>query len=278
MPDISSMLDFPQSIGFIGCGNMAGAMLTGWLNAGLPKERVTIISPNRSHGPGDIGVDRSWPISKPLPQILIIGVKPQMLGDIVDWAEPLAGRDTIVISILAGVTHQALTARFPHAKMVVRIMPNMAVGIGKSVSTGFMPEGAQGSDAVRAQIAALMQQLGQFYWLDSEHDMHAATALAGSGPAFLFRFIDALSQAAQTTGIAPEQARQMALAMVEGAALLAAQSEYAPGALADKVASPGGVTRAGLNVLDQDQALVTLLTQTLRAATERDTEMGRQFS
>ncbi|MEM1133206.1 MAG: pyrroline-5-carboxylate reductase [Pseudomonadota bacterium] len=273
------MLDvekFPQSIGFIGCGNMAGAMLSGWLDAGLSKDRVTIISPNSKTGPRDIPVNRNWPESRPLPELLVLGVKPQKLADVADWVRPLAGPDTVVMSILAGVTYGSLMARFPEARAVVRVMPNMAVSIGKSVSTGYMP---QGSDAdIQAQTSALMEQLGQFYWLDSESDMHAATALAGSGPAFLFRFIDSLSKGAEASGIAPKQARQMALAMVEGAAQLAATSEYDPGTLADQVASPGGVTRAGLNVLDQDGALVQLLIETLRAATDRDAEMAQEFS
>ncbi|WOE76113.1 pyrroline-5-carboxylate reductase [Alterisphingorhabdus coralli] len=273
MPD---RIEFPKSIGFIGCGNMAGAMLSGWLDAGLPKDRVTIISPNSKTGPGDIAVERNWPEGRPLPEWLVLGVKPQKLAEVADWVRPLVRPDTVVMSILAGVTHGSLKARFPEAKAIVRVMPNMAVSIGKSVSTGYMP---QGSDAdIQAQTTALMEQLGQFYWLDSESDMHAATALAGSGPAFLFRFIDALSKGAEANGIAPEQARQMALAMVEGAAQLAAMSEFDPGTLADKVASPGGVTRAGLNVLDQDEALAQLLTETLRAATERDAEMAQEFS
>ncbi|MEO1044313.1 MAG: pyrroline-5-carboxylate reductase [Pseudomonadota bacterium] len=266
---------FPRSIGFIGCGNMAGAMLRGWLDAGLPKQRVTLISPNRDYGPGDIAVHRQWPDDTPLPEWLLLGVKPQKLGEVADWVRALAGRDTVVLSILAGVKHAALAARFPEARAVVRVMPNMAVGIGKSVSTGFIGNGDD--DAIRAQVAVMMRYLGQFNWLGQESDMHAATALAGSGPAFLFRFIDALSQGAEAAGIAPEKAQRMALAMVEGAAQLAAGSEYDPGMLADQVASPGGVTRAGLNILDQDEALVRLVTQTLAAATARDEEMAREF-
>lgn len=268
---------FPESICFIGCGNMAGAMLTGWLHAGLDKSRVTIISPNSTHGPGGIKVDRSWPDQMPQPELLILGVKPQKLGEIASLAGPLAGPDTVVMSILAGVTHQALKARFPLARSIVRVMPNMAVSIGKSVSTGFLPADERFKDIIALRISTLMEFLGQFIWLKTEDDMHAATALAGSGPAFVFRYIDALSKGAEAAGIAPDDALKMALGMVEGAAELAALSEDSPAVLADKVASPGGVTRAGLQVLDSDDALHVLVGAALLAATRRDKEMGEQF-
>lgn len=102
----------------------------------------------------------------------------------------------------------------------------------------------------------------------------AVTALAGSGPAFLYRFIDALAAAGEALGIAPAQAARMALATAEGAALTAAASDLAPAALADRVASKGGSTRAGLDVLDGDDALVRLLTATLAAAEARNRAMG----
>jgi len=100
------------------------------------------------------------------------------------------------------------------------------------------------------------------------------TALAGSGPAFLFRFIDALAGAGASAGLAPDQATRLALATVGGAAALAQQAGESPGALADRVASPGGSTRRGLDVLDKDSALAALLRETLTAAIARNREMA----
>ena len=104
--------------------------------------------------------------------------------------------------------------------------------------------------------------------------MHLVTALAGSGPAFVYRVIDALATGATALGLPRDQADRLALSMVEGAAALAAQSGVSPGALADRVASPGGTTRAGMDVLDADARLVALMTDTLRAARDRSVAMA----
>lgn len=109
-----------------------------------------------------------------------------------------------------------------------------------------------------------------------EDKFDLVTALAGSGPAFVYRFIDALGAAAVRLGLPEEQARELAVAMTEGAAALAARSDHSPGKLADMVASPGGVTRKGMDVLDEGEALTRLLTETLRSARDRSVEMARE--
>ena len=121
-----------------------------------------------------------------------------------------------------------------------------------------------------------MAPLGRAEWLVDEGQMDLLTALAGSGPAFVYRFIDALAEAAASLGLAREQADRLALAMVEGATALAASSEHSPGELARRVASPGGTTQAGIDVLDADRRLVHLLEDTLRGARDRSVEMTEQ--
>jgi pyrroline-5-carboxylate reductase len=151
-------------------------------------------------------------------------------------------------------------------------MPNLAVELGKApiaLAGRGLDEGA------RAALVELMRPLGRPEWVD-ESEFDLVTALAGSGPAFVYRFIDALAAAAARLGLPREQAERMALAMVEGAAALAAASPDSPGALADKVASKGGMTREGLDVLDADGALVALVGETLRAARDRGTELAAE--
>src|SRR3546814_825549 len=121
----------------------------------------------------------------------------------------------------------------------------------------------------------LFDRLGSAHWLDGEEQFDLVTALAGSGPGFVYRFIDALSAAAQELGLAAEMADQLALITVDGAASLAASGDMSPGELADRVASPGGMTREGLNVLDQDNALKNLLKETLRATRDRGADLAR---
>jgi pyrroline-5-carboxylate reductase len=176
-----------------------------------------------------------------------------------------------VLSILAGVELATLARLFPGTAGHVRIMPNLAAAIGKSP----VALAARGLDeAACAQITAVMEPLGTPLWVD-EDLFDAVTALTGSGPAFVYRFIDALAAAGKDLGLEASQAQKLALAMTEGAALLAAGSPDAPGELADRVASPGGTTRAGLDVLDADGALARLVNATLRAARDRSAEMAR---
>lgn len=262
------MLD---SILIVGCGNMAGAMLEGWLAAGCDAGRFTVVDPVRETAPGGISVLREVPAGGHFDAILL-GVKPQNLAQVGPQVAPLAGSGTLVLSLLAGVELEVLAGHFPRAQGLVRVMPNLAVSLGKA------PIALAGSaldDFTRDAVAALMHPLGTPEWI-GEDRFDLVTALAGSGPAFVYRFIDALGAAAIRLGLPEDQARRLALAMVEGASALAAQSPHDPGRLAEMVASKGGVTRAGLDVLDQDGALNRLVTETLRAARDRSAEMARE--
>jgi pyrroline-5-carboxylate reductase len=130
-------------------------------------------------------------------------------------------------------------------------------------------------EAGRHATFALLAPLGTPEWI-GEDEFDLVTALAGSGPAFVYRFIDALAAAAADLGLPPDKAQRLALAMVEGAAALAARSKHDPGELARCVASPGGVTQAGLDALDEGEALRALVTKTLRAARDRSAEMAAE--
>ena len=260
-----------DSILMIGCGNMAGAMLEGWLASGLSPDRFTIVDPVREKAPGGIGILREIPASGTFDAILL-GVKPQMLADLAPVVAPLTNGDTTIMSMLAGVELETLADRFPKVDGVVRVMPNLAVALGKApVALAQHGLDQAGKDAV----FALMQPLGAPEWV-SEDRFDLVTALAGSGPAFVYRFTDALGSAATRLGLPEDQARRLAVAMVEGAAALASRSEHDPGALADMVASTGGVTRAGLDVLDADEALSRLMSDCLRTARDRSVEMARE--
>jgi pyrroline-5-carboxylate reductase len=256
----------------VGCGNMGGAMLAGWLAAGLPAERFTVVDPVLPAAPEGVALRRELPAQGPFDAILL-GVKPQLLGEVAPAVAPLAGAGTLVLSILAGVELATLAARFPAAAGFVRIMPNLAAAIGRSPVALF----ARGLDAAqRDAVGALMAPLGAAEWLADEALFDCVTALAGSGPAFVYRFIDALAAGAAALGLEPGQAQRLALATVEGAAQLAAASPHSPGELARRVASPGGTTQAGLDVLDADAALARLVAATLKAAAARSAEMARE--
>lgn len=253
----------------IGCGNMAGAMLSRWLEAGLAPEQVTVIRPSgRAPAPG-IRTLASVPDQAP-PRALLLGVKPQKLDEVAPTLGRTIGPETVLISILAGVDRAALKARFPNARAIVRAMPNTPVAIGRGVVA---LEGDVGPDIAEA-VEALMQPLGLVEWIADARHFDLVTALAGSGPAFLFRFIDALAQGAADLGLPLAQAARLALATVDGAAGLASRAGESPAELAERVASPGGSTRKGLDVLDADDALEDLLRRTLAASEARNKEMA----
>jgi pyrroline-5-carboxylate reductase len=255
----------------IGCGNMAGAMLRGWLAGGLEPARFTVADPTlRDLPPGVRGLAAA-PDGERFDAILL-GVKPQILADVAPAVEPLAGSDTLLLSILAGVELAVLEGHFPRAGGWVRIMPNLSAALGKSpmaLAESGLDEGGRGA------MVDLLGPLGTPEWVD-EGEFDLVTALAGSGPAFVYRFIDALSSAATELGLAEDKAKRLALATVEGASALAAVSEHDPGELARRVASPGGVTQAGLDALDRGDSLRLLVERTLRAARDRSAEMAAE--
>lgn len=259
------------SILLVGCGNMAGAMLEGWLAAGLPADSFTVMDPAREAVPGGLPVLRELPQTGHFDAILL-GVKPQVLCEIVPMVAPLAGPETLVLSLLAGIDLDILARDFPAAAGHVRVMPNLAVALGKA-PVGLAARGLP--ERLQEAVTQLMQPLGTPEWIPAER-FDIVTALVGSGPAFVYRFIDSLAVAATRLGLPDEQAREFALAMVEGASALAISSDHTPGQLAEMVASKGGTTRAGLDVLDENEALSRLVTDCLRAARDRGAQMARE--
>jgi pyrroline-5-carboxylate reductase len=269
---------FPNNIVFIGCGNMGGGMLSGWLAAGLDPAKVTIFDPFLDTAPGGITVYKQLPDNMPVADLVILAVKPQKLAEAAPILSGKISAQTIIVSILAGIEHATLIERFGDAGAVIRLMPNMAVRIGQSVSSLYAPK--PNDDFARAaheRVEALAKLFGSAEWLAEEAHMHVATALAGSGPAFVFRFVDALAAAGQAQGLDAQQAERFALAMVQASAQLASASQYSPDELARQVASPGGTTQAGLDILDEGAAMQKLVDATIDAAAKRSAEMAKQF-
>lgn len=247
---------------------MAGAMLSRWLETGLDARRVTVIRPSGKPGAPGVRVLTAVPADEPPPGLLLLGVKPQKLGEVAGMG---AGPETTLVSILAGATVASLRAAFPAAGTIVRSMPNTPVALGKGAVALYAPSRTPETEAV----AALMAPLGLVEWIDEEPLLDAVTALSGAGPAFLFRFIDALGAAGADIGLPLEQAARLALATVDGAAALAVSAGEPPAVLAERVASPGGATRAGLDILDAEAGLAPLISRTLAAARQRSAELAR---
>jgi pyrroline-5-carboxylate reductase len=252
-----------QKIWLIGCGNMAGAMLRRWLDCGLDPANVTVVRPSGQPVANGVRVVTTVP-DEPAPDLLLIGVKPQMLAQVAPGLQAVSSGT--ILSILAGTRLASLRKTFPQAAKIVRAMPNLPVALGQGVV-------ATVSDAsITPDLAALLDQLGLVEHFPDETLFDAVTALAGSGPAFAYRFVDALAKGGAALGLDDAQASRLALATVEGALALAREDGTPLGELANRVASKGGSTRAGLDVLDA--SLDDLVARCLAAATRRNQELG----
>lgn len=259
---------WPESFWFIGCGAMAGAMLSRWLATGMDAASVTVIDPGKPNVSAGVRVLATLPDEAP-PAMLMLGVKPQMLPDVAPVIAKGIGAHTTLLSILAGTRHTNLVETFPQTGQVVRVMPNLPVAIGEGAVALHAP------GVERAALTALMATLGLVEWIDDEGLFDAVTALSGSGPAFVYRFVQALAEGGAALGLDPQVADRLARAAVAGAASLAKGSPDPLAALADRVASKGGSTRVGLDVFDDQRALAILVADALRAAENRNRELAR---
>ncbi|MBW4329855.1 pyrroline-5-carboxylate reductase [Stakelama sp. CBK3Z-3] len=262
--------DIPNTIWLIGCGNMAGAMLRQWVESGdVSPDQVTVIDPGEPQIPDGVRHLKTPP-EDGMPDALMLGVKPQMLDDVAKGLAPRVKGVKLLLSILAGVEVAAISKRFD-AGAVVRVMPNLPVGLGKGV---VLLNGAEPDSGAGKAADALMQSLGLVEWIEDESLFDAGTALSGCGPGFVFRFIDAFAEAGAAVGLPKDQALRLATATVDGASQMAAEAEETPGVLADRVASPGGSTREGMNVLDDADSLKKLMVKTLTASRDRNQELA----
>ncbi len=265
------MIDFPAKTLFFGCGNMGGAILRGWINKGVAGRYFHVISPSKRAMPQGVHVYASAADFGDIADMLIIGIKPQMLDNLAEDIRSVISEKTIIISILAGIELVDLQNHFPQ-NSIVRMMPNLAIEFGKS------PIGLFGGDisATHKQfIDTILAPLGMVEWGDNDEHINIVTAMAGSGPAYLYRFIDALALAAVDLGMEEKQAMRLATMMVDGASDLASLSTDSPSELAAKVTSKAGTTAAGLNVLDNEGALEHLVKNTVKAARDRGVELAQ---
>lgn len=260
-------LDRLESLWLVGCGNMGGALLERWLACGLDPRSITVIDPRPAAMPPGIRAVATPADAGEPPRVLLLAVKPQLFETV---AADLDGRltdQTLVISILAGAEVATLRRLSPR---VVRAMPNLPVRIGQGTTILF---GGTSEDRQIAQ--ALMTAAGHAHWIDDEALFDAVTGVSGSGPAYVFHFIEALAAAGTAAGLPAPVAAELALDTVTGAAALAARREASPSTLREQVTSPNGTTAAGLAVLGGEGALTKLLTDTVAAAARRSRELAR---
>ena len=264
------MVALPSPTWLIGCGNMAGAMVEGWRSAGVELSGAVAIRPSGAPVEG-IRTVSSMAEAGEAPKLAILGFKPQALDSVAPEFARLLSEETVVVSILAGVQSASLRSRFLRARSIIRMIPNLPVSIRRGV-VGLYSDDAD--DPLRAQMSELAAMLGYALWTDSETTLGAIGALAGAGPAYAARFIEALGRAGQRCGLPDALAATLALETVLGTAWLGAASRASMAEIAGRVASPNGTTEAGLAVLDPH--LDNLIAHTIAAAARRGAELAEE--
>jgi pyrroline-5-carboxylate reductase len=266
-----------MKIVFIGGGNMAAAIIGGLRNqTGAPDEILVVErdAPRRARLEQDYAVG-TQPAAGPAmagAAIVVLAVKPADVAEVCRAAAPVLG-GSLVLSIAAGIPSAAIAA-WSGCETVVRAMPNTPALIGQGITGLFARTGV--APAQRAAAAALLQAVGRIVWLDDEAMLDAVTAISGSGPAYVFYFIEALQETAIKMGMDAAQARGFAVQTFVGAAQLAAQSPETLAVLRERVTSKGGTTAAALARLQAD-GVGAAIGAAAFAALERSREMGRAY-
>ncbi|SPH24953.1 Pyrroline-5-carboxylate reductase [Defluviimonas aquaemixtae] len=257
----------------LGCGKMGSAMLSGWLDGGLPAQSVWVIDPYPSDWLKGRGVHLNEKMPSD-PAIVLIAVKPQMMAEALPQISEYGGGRTLFVSVAAGTTIDSYERILGKAAPVVRAMPNTPAAIGRGITA--ITGNARTDERHMALAEALLSAVGQVVRLEGEHQMDAVTAVSGSGPAYVFHLIEALAAAGEAEGLPADLALRLSRATVAGAGALAEAAEEDPGQLRVNVTSPGGTTAAALDILmDERRGFPALLKDAVHAAAERGRELGK---
>ena len=264
-----------MKITFLGGGNMANALIGGMLKQGMAATDITVVEPaaeacSRLSQTYAVNCLEAAKMLASAGDLLVLAVKPQQMKDAV---APLAGKlgNAVVVSIAAGLDLATLSRFLGGHRRIVRCMPNTPALIGAGI-TGLCALPEVSADE-RAAAERVLGAVGSTLWIDDERQMDGVTALSGSGPAYVFLFIEAMQQAAADLGFKPEQGRRLAIETVQGAAALAAQSSDPAALLRERVTSKGGTTEAALQVM-ADNGVKEGIIAGIKAAEARGRELG----
>jgi len=265
-----------SQLAFIGGGNMAGAIFGGLVRSGWPADAIHVVEPwpeqreriAAAH-PG-VHVLAAADASLAAADIVVWAVKPQSFADAAAACAPHVGR-ALQLSVMAGIRSQALV-RASGSQRVVRAMPNTPALIGQGIAGLYAREAVVAAD--REAVEAVLAPTGQLLWVEREEQLDAVTALSGSGPAYVFYFIEAMIEAGTQLGLAPDQARRLAEQTFAGAASLSMQSDEPVQLLRNRVTSKGGTTQAAIESLEVDHVREAIV-RALHAAQARAVELGR---
>ncbi|MGQ5176549.1 pyrroline-5-carboxylate reductase [Bacillus halotolerans] len=269
-----------KKIGFVGAGSMAEAMINGFLQSGITKpENIYITNRSNEERLNELkemyGVRPCRDKSEFFTQtdIVVLAFKPKDAAESIDSIRSYM-KDQLVISVLAGLTIETIQHYFGRKLAVIRVMPNTSAAIRKS-ATGFSVSAEASQDDITA-ATALLETIGDATLVEEQH-LDAVTAIAGSGPAYLYRYIEAMEKAAQKVGLDEETAKKLILQTMAGATDMLRQSRKQPAQLRREITSPGGTTEAGLRALTEasfEEAIIHCIEETAK----RSAEIKEQFA
>ena len=267
-----------MKVAFIGGGNMASAIVGGLLAKDFAalQFHVVEVSAARCHelqNTYDVTAAQSADDALASCDVLVIAVKPQQTREAAKSVLPYLNKQ-LVITIAAGIRLDDLSRWLEGYQNLVRAMPNTPALIHAGVTGLYSLPAVTSADRERA--TSLMNAVGETVWFDNESQLDAVTAISGSGPAYVFYFIEALQKAAQELGMTPAQARALALHTFTGAARLAAQSDESPATLRARVTSKGGTTERALSVMEGNRVMEKFI-DAIKSAAARSTELGEEF-
>ena len=271
------MTSSEHHIAFIGGGNMASAIIGGLIRQGMKPDQITVIEPfaqTAAKLKTDFGIS-AWPCAHPSlvqADLVVWAVKPQMFSEAAVPVMPLT-RQALHLSVAAGIRSDSI-CRWIGTERVVRSMPNTPALVGQGITALFPCHSVTPAD--RALVEQVIGTTGQFLWVTQESQLDAVTALSGSGPAYVFYFLEAMTEAGTGMGLSPEQAYQLAVATFSGAASLAAASTESPEILRQRVTSKGGTTYAAITSMEASGIKASFV-KAMQAAQLRAGELGDEF-
>ncbi|MFN3077828.1 MAG: pyrroline-5-carboxylate reductase [Alphaproteobacteria bacterium] len=264
----------------VGCGKMGGALLAGWVDLGMGADKIVVVETDPDqrqtvrtrHGVSAFASASDLPESFH-PDVVVLAVKPQAMADVVPGYRRFAGGESVFLSIAAGKPIGWFAERLAAHTPIVRAMPNTPAAIRRGMTVACADP--QVSPLQRQRCDALLTAVGEVAWVEEESLMDAVTAVSGSGPAYVFLLVEALTRAGTTAGLSAGLAGRLARATVVGSgALLGEAVAMEPATLRQNVTSPGGTTAAALAVLMAPDGLEVLMTRTVEAAARRSRELS----
>jgi pyrroline-5-carboxylate reductase len=270
-------LALPGPLLLVGAGNMGGALLKGWLEQGLPPRQIIIQDPSPPPAMTELLAKHGLraeaaPQLASAPAVILAAVKPQLMEQVFPTVARHAGPDTVVLSVAAGKTMASFERHLPQRAAVVRSIPNTPASVGRGITV--CVANAHVTAAQRAMCDTLLSAVGAVGWVEDEALIDAATAVSGSGPAYVFLLAECLAKAGVEAGLPADLSAQLARWTIAGAGELLHRSDLEAATLRQNVTSPNGTTYAALQILMAEGGLQPLMTKAIAAATQRSRELA----